>query len=64
MDVRAMFDEVADVELWIDAEFNMHLRARTTLHGDPVELSPEEARALATALVDFATRVEEDEAGS
>jgi hypothetical protein len=48
METLAMFGEIDDIRLWLHDELNPHLRAQAK-RGDPVELSPEEARALATA---------------
>ena len=51
--------EVSDgeVRLWIEQE-SLHLRAADS-HGDPVELTKEEAIKLAEALVDFAAKVDD-----
>ena len=50
--------EISDgeVRLWIDQE-SLHLRA-TDAHGDPVELTKEEAVKLAQALLDFSEKID------
>jgi hypothetical protein len=49
-----------DVYLWIEQEDTIHLRA--THKGDPVELTPKEARRLAEALVRLADKIDSDDA--
>ncbi|HJZ57471.1 MAG TPA: hypothetical protein VKE74_21055 [Gemmataceae bacterium] len=46
-----------DVILWIEQESSIHLKA-VTRFGDPVGLSPDEARAVAQALNELAIRLE------
>jgi hypothetical protein len=47
-----------DVRAWIEQESSIHLKAADGKFNDPVELTPEMARQLATALTEFASRVD------
>jgi hypothetical protein len=49
-----------DVYAWIEQESSIHLKAATRF-GDPVELNADEARAIARALLDLASRLEASE---
>jgi len=46
-----------DVYLWVEAESSVMLKA-ITKHGDPVELSAEEAKELAATLLKMAAKIE------
>jgi hypothetical protein len=46
-----------DVRIWLEQESSVHLRA-VTPHGDPVELSPDEARRLASILLALADQAD------
>jgi hypothetical protein len=50
--------EVDDVYLWLEQESSVHIKAVTS-HGDPVELSPMEARRLAEILTKLADAADE-----
>jgi hypothetical protein len=46
-----------DVYAWVEHESSIHLKA-VTAFGDPVELTVDEARAIAEALLELAARLE------
>ncbi len=46
-----------EIALWIEQGSSIHIKAASA-HGDPVELTAEEARELAQQLLKFASMVE------
>jgi hypothetical protein len=48
---------LGSVTLWVEQDSSIQLKA-TTGQGDPVELSPDEAREVAHALLSFAERAD------
>lgn len=50
-----------DVSCWLEQESSVMLKA-VTKHGDPVELTADEARAVASALLALAERLEASDA--
>jgi len=46
-----------DVHLWVEAESSVMLKA-ITKHGDPVDLTSDEAKELAETLVKMAAKIE------
>ena len=49
---------VGDAYAWIEQESSIHLKAASK-HGDPVELTAEEARELGQVLLELADRLTE-----
>jgi hypothetical protein len=56
-DVNEDLWELGDVSLWIEQDSSIQLKAMTG-QGDPVELSPDEARRVAHTLLAFAERAD------
>jgi hypothetical protein len=51
---------LGDIALWVEQESSLQLKAVTGL-GDPVELSPDEAKRLAQALLEYAEKADLEE---
>jgi hypothetical protein len=49
--------QLGDVSLWVEQDSSIQLKAMTR-QGDPVELSPDEARRVAHTLLAFAERAD------
>jgi hypothetical protein len=49
--------QLGDVSLWVEQHSSIQLKAMTG-QGDPVELSPDEARRVAHTLLEFAERAD------
>lgn len=49
--------QLGDVSLWVEQDSSIQIKAITG-HGDPVELSPDEARRVADKLLAFADRAD------
>jgi hypothetical protein len=49
--------QLGDVSLWVEQDSSIQLKAMTR-QGDPVELSPDEARRVAQTLLAFAERAD------
>ena len=50
--------EIADACMWIEQGTSIHLKA-VSEHGDPLELTASEARAIGEKLVELARRLDE-----
>jgi hypothetical protein len=48
---------LGDVVLWVEQQSSVQLKA-VTRYGDPVELSPDEARRVAQVLLEYADKAE------
>jgi hypothetical protein len=49
--------QLGDVSLWVEQDSSIQIKAITD-HGDPVELSPDEARRVADKLLALADRAD------
>lgn len=52
-----------EVYLWLEQHSSIHLKAASA-HGDPVELSSDEARAIALALMSAAQKLDANESAN
>jgi hypothetical protein len=56
-EVRGNLIEIEEARMWIEQESSIHLKA-VSPHGDPIELTAEKAREIASALLQLAAELD------